>query len=604
MLVQPSAHEPNDLGASSPSTGFTESPLDRADLHSTLQHVLATALQATGGARGSVVLVDPDHDELVILEKLDPDGPWPPPADQKVRLRFGVGEGIAGHVAKTGKLHYAPIAGRDPWFVRSQVRRTANWSLLAVPILARGNTQRKTIGVISIEGPAGRPGFFDARAKEILTVLANEAVVSIETAALAGLVQATLSSYRLRRILAVSQAVVSQQTLEQILEQIARIAFEELRADLLTLYRWNLDHQDFITPPIQLGDFKHPDDMNTQIHKGDVVDKVFHEWGSRYFQNAPEDPQLLSLGRVPPRDGQAARERFPVRESVASSAILRLDVGVKRVGVLCVNWHMPHAFDQVEKAVLEIFANHVALAIENDRLMRAGIEQATRDQRERLHRDLHDDVGGKLTAVKHLAATARTILHEGMSSDLSERLQEIENMMIEAHGEVRKLLADLEPRIGRDLQKDLTSLCDVFSTDQCQVRCALRGSLANLRPGIAEGVYRIAREAIHNAKQHSTATQIDVNLNTDTVSLVLEIIDNGKGAAPLPREERRRTKRYGLTIMEQLAYTIGGDLEIGLVPDQGGWRVWLLVPSPLGAIEGRSIADTTHQYVEERTVLA
>lgn len=591
MLVQTFAHEPNNLGASSATAGSTESPLDRANLHSTLRNVLATALEATGGARGSVVLVDPDHDELVILEKLDPDGPWPPPADQKVRLRFGVGEGIAGHVAKTGQPHNAPLAGLDPWFVRSQVRQTANWSLLAVPMVARSGSQLRTIGVISIEGPDGKPHFFDARAQEMLIALADEAVVSIEAATLAGLVQATLSSYRLRRILAVSQAVVSQQTLEQVLEQIAHIAVEELRADLLTLYRWSLDTQDFITPPIMLGDFRHPDAMNSQIHQGDVVDRVFHSWGSRYFQNAQHDPQLLGLGRVPPRNGQAARERFPVREFIASSAILRLDVGAKRVGVLCVNWHVPHTFDPAERAVLEIFANHVALAIENDRLMRAGIEQATRDQRERLHRDLHDEVGGKLTAVKHLAATARTILQEGQPDDLSERLQEIENIVIGTNREVRNLLVDLEPRDGLDLNRDLISLCEGHSTNQCLVCPTINGLLPELRAGIAEGVYRIAREAIRNAQKHSAATQIDVKLTVDHVKLVLEIVDNGRGAAPLTREERRRTERYGLTIMEQLAYTMGGKLDITTAAGDGGWCVVLTVPSPLGTGQDRLVAD-------------
>ena len=251
----------------------------------------------------------------------------------------------------------------------------------------------------------------------MLSNLADEAVASIEAASLSALVQATLSSYRLKRILAVSQAVVSQQSLEEILQEIAKIAFKELRADVLTLYRWDVETQDFITPPIKLGEFRYPDAMGTQIHKGDVVDEVFHEWGSQFFFTAQQDPKLLSLGSVPSRDGQAGRERFSVREGITSLAILRLEVGRKRVGVLCVNSRTPHPFDDAERAVLEIFANHVAIAIENDRLTRLAVAEATTALRERLHRDLHDEVGARLNGIKHHASAAETFWQRATTTE-------------------------------------------------------------------------------------------------------------------------------------------------------------------------------------------
>ena len=67
---------------------------------------------------------------------------------------------------------------------------------------------------------------------------------------------------------------------------------------MLTLYRWDVETQDFITPPIKLGEFRYPNAMGTEIHKGDVVDEVFHEWGLQFF-TAQQDPKLLSLRSVP-----------------------------------------------------------------------------------------------------------------------------------------------------------------------------------------------------------------------------------------------------------------------------------------------------------------
>jgi signal transduction histidine kinase len=460
-----------------------------------------------------------------------------------------------------------------------------------VPIVSEGRGEPETIGVISIEGPADHPDFFTGDAQETLCSLAREAVGAIEQASWSATVQSTLALYRLRRILAVSQAVVSQQTLDQVLQQIARIAFDELRADLLTLYRWDAAEQDFITPPIRLGVFRYPDAMQTQIHRGDVVDKVFHEWGSRFFTDARRDPELRSLGRVPPRDGQLGRERFPIREGIASSAILRLQVGMKRVGVLCVNWRVSHSFDEAEQAVLEIFANHVALAIENDRLMRLAVAQATDNQRERLHRDLHDDVGGKLTAIKHLAATAKGLLDQTCWREAGRRLAEIEERTMEAYQEVRHLLADLEPLRNLDLKKSLSELCRDQTTRRCRVSFATTGSVGHLRDGQPQAVYRVAREAIANAKGHGEATSVHVNLHVDAERLELVVMDNGRGGTMPPRDERRRHQKYGVTIMEELAFTVGGQLDIAAAQEEGGWSVTLSIPTPAGITEDLAASD-------------
>jgi hypothetical protein len=176
--------------------------------------------------------------------------------------------------------------------------------LLAVPIVSHSEKGQRILGVISIEGPDNCPAFFDIQAVDTIVSLATEAVTSIEEATWPALIQSTLSAYRLRRIQAVSQALVSQQTLTQILEQIARIALEELQADLLTLYPWDSAKQDFITPPVKLGQFFVPEAMSTPIHAGDAVDKVFHEWG---FLGSQVGNAFLFGKRWPPRRSCAWR---------------------------------------------------------------------------------------------------------------------------------------------------------------------------------------------------------------------------------------------------------------------------------------------------------
>jgi signal transduction histidine kinase len=552
------------------------------DLPKILMRVLETALKEVGGVRGSVVLVDPLRAELVILAKVDPNSSWPPSPDQKVRVKFRVGEGIAGHVAQAGESYNAPIASQDPYFIAPTHRSNSCWSLLAVPIIARSAGNKTVLGVISIEGPDDKPAFFDDHAIHTVASLGDETVASIEGAMLPALVQSALSFYRLRRIQAVSQALVSQETLEQILGQIARIAFEELQADLLTLYSWDATKLDFITPPIKLGEFLVPDAMGTEIHRGDVVDKVFREWGSQFFPKIVADPKFLSLGRVPARQGQPGRERFPVREKVVSAAILRLGVGTKKVGVLCVNWRSNHIFDDGEQVVLEIFANHVAVAIENARLMRMAVAEATAAQRERLFRDLHDEVAGRLTAIKHHKAACLNYLEQKSdASVIQSSLNTIEQLADEAHIQVRSLLVDLEPITKLDLKRYLERLCTDRSTSQCSVTAKIHGPVTELREGVPESVFRIAREAISNAQRHGQASEINVTLSISNENMQLEIVDNGRGGYLPSLAKRREAGSFGTIIMEQVAFALGGELNIGPRQEAAGWRVSLRIDSPL-----------------------
>lgn len=552
------------------------------DLSYALMSVLHRALTEVGGVRGSVVLIDPSREELVILAKVDPDGIWPPP-DQKVRLKFRVGEGIAGHVAQTGQTHYAPIASQDHHFIPPTARPTGSWSLLAVPIVALNQEQNRVLGVISLEGPEGSPDFFGPEAVDRISALAVEAVTSIEAATWQALIQSTILSYRLLRIQAVSQALVSQQTLKEILEQIARIAFEELQADILTVYTWDEAKQDFNTPPIKLGDFLVPEAMGTPIHKGDVVDRVFHDWGSQFFQDIVHDPMFLSLGRVPSRNGQPERERFPVREQVKSTAILRLEVGAKRVGVLCVNWRHVRFFDDAERDILKIFANHVAIAIENARLMRLAVGEAAAAQQERLHRDLHDWIGGNLSAISHQVAACKNYLQQNEMPKANESFTEIEVITAEAVRGVRALLADLQPLTDLNLETALRRLCIDQQTQQSSIRLSISGPVNQLRKGVSEHIFRIAREAVLNAKRHGRAPEIQIALSVSREALDLDVTDNGKGGVLIPPAERKGKQKFGLSIMEQLAFVLGGQLTVGPRTEAEGWRVSLHIDAPLRA---------------------
>jgi len=92
-----------------------------------------------------------------------------------------------------------------------------------------------------------------------------------------------------------------------------------------------------------------------------------------------------------------------------------------------------------------------------------------------------------------------------------------------------------------------------------------------------EGIYWVAREALHNIVKHAKATQIDLSLDCNAHSLWLEIRDNGLGFDP----NADFKGHMGLGNMRERTSRLGGTLEIESQPG-GGTLVRVRVPRPLG----------------------
>jgi signal transduction histidine kinase len=80
-------------------------------------------------------------------------------------------------------------------------------------------------------------------------------------------------------------------------------------------------------------------------------------------------------------------------------------------------------------------------------------------------------------------------------------------------------------------------------------------------------VLRIAQEALQNALRHANGERIDVRLEADDGRLLLEIADDGVGFDP--DAVALRSRRLGLTSMEERAARVGGTLEIRSAPGAG-----------------------------------
>jgi sigma-B regulation protein RsbU (phosphoserine phosphatase) len=142
------------------------------DLGELINIILQLATRQTGADRGTLFLMDREHDEIWSLVGLGL-------AQQEIRLPTS--KGIAGHVARTGETINLTDAYEDPRFERDVDRRLGykTNSLLCLPILNKDN---QVVGVLQLLNKAGGP--FNASDEEFLRALSDHCALAIENAQL------------------------------------------------------------------------------------------------------------------------------------------------------------------------------------------------------------------------------------------------------------------------------------------------------------------------------------------------------------------------------------------------------------------------------------
>jgi signal transduction histidine kinase len=197
--------------------------------------------------------------------------------------------------------------------------------------------------------------------------------------------------------------------------------------------------------------------------------------------------------------------------------------------------------------------------------------QIGEQERHRIARDLHDDLGQQLTGVAILARALATRLSvRGMPEATEAR--ELGELVQGAIAQSVALARGLDPmtEFGTDLPAALEALAQ-DGERRFRIRCGFRqrGDLPLLNDTAAAHLYRVAQEAITNAVKHGPASGVDIELRGDAGSLELTITDDGKTVL----DPKSFAGGRGLRIMRYRARTIGADLAIDPNPKGGGLRI-------------------------------
>jgi two-component system sensor histidine kinase UhpB len=132
--------------------------------------------------------------------------------------------------------------------------------------------------------------------------------------------------------------------------------------------------------------------------------------------------------------------------------------------------------------------------------------------------------------------------------------------------DVRRTAQELRPEIldHLDLPSALTNLARTFSDRTgIPVRRQLATQLPKLDPSVELVLYRVAQEGLTNAARHSGASEVTLTLEHDTDSVLLRIVDNGRGF------DGRRAEGGGLRGIRERALIVGGAVAIKPAPISG-----------------------------------
>ncbi len=221
-------------------------------------------------------------------------------------------------------------------------------------------------------------------------------------------------------------------------------------------------------------------------------------------------------------------------------------------------------------------AREATLALAQNRELTQVIQSRIEEVRGQIARELHDELGQQVTAIKSLGQ-AMVLRAKGVDAHTENAARMVIQSADAIYEEVHQLVSKLRPlaldRFG--LQDALQDLVEDARSRHAQVRIHLQvhTPLQDIDPSLATATYRIVQESLTNALRHAQASVIHIDLSVQDQLLHIEISDNGIGAAP----DWADSGQYGVIGMRERAQGLGGTFSFeSLQPS--GVRVAAVLP--------------------------
>ncbi|MBI5109434.1 MAG: sensor histidine kinase [Rhodocyclales bacterium] len=256
------------------------------------------------------------------------------------------------------------------------------------------------------------------------------------------------------------------------------------------------------------------------------------------------------------------------------TAIFLLGLGFVAVLHVALLLFLRHLLRPTEADALRLVATTRQLAENREviRLIQTGVEE----ERKRLARELHDELGQSVTAIRLIAASIARGNGSGGAVPGSAKIDEIAASLYDS---VHRIVRELRPAVLEqpDLAAALADLGREWRVRHPEIELDLKleGDLGDLGEAMTLAVFRCVQEALTNALKHAQASRVELAVRRRDGRLEASIEDNGRGVAA----DGPPGSGHGLVGMRERVVALGGRLEAA-AGAEGGFRVSMSLPLP------------------------
>jgi len=302
--------------------------------------------------------------------------------------------------------------------------------------------------------------------------------------------------------------------------------------------------------------------------------------------NADAEPLLAA-----PRDAAPRVEHYWPRAAAGGdsrlaphpyAAFLPVFTGERGAGTFVIVARARDPFASMDREFLRALGQQIGAALQHADLYAAlearsaelakasaSLLRAAEVERGRIARELHDEAGQVLTAIKlELAEVERTLAGAGIGSEAVDRARDLAGRALES---IRATARGLRPAVLDDLGlvPAMRALAEDFA-GRTGIAVNLDAPVPSMRPApeVEVALYRVFQEALTNVARHAAATRVDARLAPDRGELLLVVQDDGRGL-PARGGADPDTGHAGLAGMRERVVGAGGRLVVTSAPGRG-----------------------------------
>ncbi len=223
-------------------------------------------------------------------------------------------------------------------------------------------------------------------------------------------------------------------------------------------------------------------------------------------------------------------------------------------------------------AVVEAVGNQIGMVIENAQLYRQLRYLAVLEERDRLAREMHDDLAQSLGYLNVKASITKDLLSSGSIAQAQESLTELKDVAKLVYTDVRESIFNLRTAVSSQLGF-IPTLQDYLEEYRAHYGLDIQllvgyNEFIELPPEMANQLLRVIQEALANVRKHAGAKTVCVRYYQEGNHLCVQVEDDGQGFNPL-QVTNTGQQHIGLQVMSERMAGIGGSLQCISQPGQG-----------------------------------